>query len=120
MTTISERRARFVYEGMRLIEKTHPESAFHVPYSERDEFFKIPLRKAVDLECGSIRSKSPEELHEKLLKEFTAVGWKYGETCNYEEKKHPELVPYVELKKPYKDRNDYFFALCDIARQWVE
>ena len=47
------------------------------------------------------------------------MGWKYGGTYSRELKTHPDLVPYAELGRLERDKDEVFMALCDIARLYV-
>lgn len=119
MMTLTERRAKFVYDGARLAAEASGAPIVPVSWDEREESFKSQFLEVIDRQCGEQRSHSPEELHGGWMQAYIAMGWKYGEKYNREEKIHPDLVPYSQLGQLERDKDAVFVALCDIARQWV-
>lgn len=113
MTSITERRARFVYDAARLAAQAATAPTVPVPWDEREEPFREQFRKVIDRQCGEQRSRSPEELHGSWMQAYFAMGWVYGLEYSREEKTHPDLVPYADLGQAV------FVALCEIARQWI-
>jgi len=119
METLTERRARFVYDGARLAAQAANAPIIPVPWDEREEAFRTQFLDVIEKQCGEQRSKSPEELHGSWMQSYFAMGWKYGETYSREDKTHPDLVPYADLGQLERDKDAVFVALCEIARQWV-
>lgn len=115
--TLTERRARFVYDGARLAAQAAGAPIVPVLWDEREEPFKAQFRKVIERQCGEQRSRSPEELHGSWMQAYFAMGWVYGPTYNRESKTHPDLVPYADLGQ--RDKDAVFVALCEIARQWI-
>ena len=118
--SVTERRAIFVYEAARLAAQASNAPIVPVSWSEREEPFKAQFRKVIERQCGDHRSSSPEELHGSWVQAYVAMGWRYAEDYNREEKTHPDLVPYEMLGQLEKDKDSVFVALCDIARQWIQ
>ena len=119
METLSERRARFVYEGARLAATAATAPIVPVSWDEREDEFRQQMLKVIERQCGEQRSKSPEELHGSWMQAYFGMGWVYGEKYDREAKIHPDLVPYADLGQLERDKDAVFVALCEIARQWI-
>ncbi|MEW6170550.1 MAG: RyR domain-containing protein [Candidatus Omnitrophota bacterium] len=121
MNTLTERRAKFVYEGARLAAIAAQMRQLIVPVSweEREEPFKAQFREVIERQCGEQRSKSPKELHGSWMQAYFSMGWVYGEKYDREKKTHPDLIPYENLDQREKDKDAVFIALCEIARKWI-
>ena len=119
MNDLTERRAKFVYDGARLAAQAANAPIIPVPWEQREESFKQQFRKVIERQCGKQRSQSPEELHGSWMQSYFAMGWVYGVKHNPEKKTHPDLVPYADLGQLERDKDAVFVALCEIARQWV-
>ena len=115
---LTERRAKFVYEGARLAAIASLAPIIPAPWEERDEPFRAQFLKVIR-QCGEQRSRSPEELHRSWMQTYFAMGWEYGDTYDCENKIHPDLVPYADLNSLERDKDAVFVALCEIARQWI-
>ena len=119
MTDLTERRAKFVFEGTRLAADCSGAPIVPAPWDEREEPFKVQFRKVIERQCGEQRSRSPEELHGSWMQAYYEMGWVYGEIYDAQNKIHPDLVPYVDLGQLEQDKDGVFIALCEIARQWI-
>lgn len=119
MSSLTERRAEFVYDAARLAAIGSQAPIVPVPWAEREPAFREQFLKVIERQCGEQRSKSPEELHGSWMGAYFAMGWVYGEEYDREAKTHPDLVPYVELGQLERDKDAVFVALCEIARQWI-
>ena len=119
MTSLTERRAEFVYNGARIAAIAANAPIVPVPWNEREEAFRTQFLEVIDRQCGELRSGSPEELHGSWMQSYIKMGWKYGEKYDRENKIHPDLVPYAQLGQLERDKDAVFVALCEIARQWV-
>lgn len=117
--TLTERRARFVYEGARLAAEAANAPIVPVAWNEREEAFKVQFLEVIERQCGPQRSTSPEELHGSWMQAYLAMGWEYDETYDRDKRVHPDLVPYAQLGHLEQDKDAVFVALCEIARQWV-
>ena len=116
---LTERRARFVYDGARLAAAAANAPIVPAPWDEREEPFKKQFREVIERQCSDARSRSPEELHGGWMQAYIEMGWTYGETYDRDAKTHPDLVPYADLQKQEQDKDAVFIALCEIARQWI-
>lgn len=119
MKDLIERRARFVYDAARLAAIASKAPIVPVSWDEREEPFRKQFREVIERQCGELRSKSPEELHDNWMQAYIEMGWKYGPEYNREHKTHPDLIPYDQLGELEKDKDEVFIALCEIARQWI-
>lgn len=118
-TTLTERRAKFVYDAARIAAIASEAPIVPVPWSEREEPFKAQFLEVIERQCGDQRSRSPEELHGSWMQSYFSMGWAYGPEYDREKKLHPDLVPYADLGQLERDKDAVFVALCEIARQWV-
>ncbi len=119
MQTLTERRAKFVYDGARLAAMAAEAPIIPVAWDEREQPFKDQFLKVIERQCGEQRSKSPEELHGSWMQSYFSMGWVYGEKYDRERKIHPDLVPYNQLGQLERDKDAVFVSLCEIARQWI-
>lgn len=119
METITERRARFVYEAARLAAQAAQAPIIPDSWDHREPDFRQQFLEVIDRQCGPQRSNSPEELHGSWMQAYLGMGWKHGEVYDRALKIHPDLVPYAQLGQLERDKDAVFVALCDIARQWI-
>lgn len=117
--TLTERRARFVYNAARLAAIAAEAPVIPLPWAEREQDFKDQFLKVIERQCGEQRSKSPEELHGSWMQAYFSMGWVYGQEYDKENKTHPDLVPYADLQQQEQDKDAVFVALCEIARRWI-
>ena len=117
--TITERRARFVYEGARIAAEAAEAPIVPVPWDEREDAFRAQFIHVSERQCGPQRSTSPEELHGSWMQSYFTMGWEYGEVYDRDNHIHPDLVPYAQLGQLERDKDAVFVALCEIARQWI-
>ncbi len=117
--SLTERRAKFVYEGARLAAVAAGAPIVPDGWDDREEAFKTQFLEVIDRQCGPLRSGSPEELHGSWMQAYVEMGWVYGETYDRDAKVHPDMVPYAQLGQLEQDKDGVFVALCEIARQWI-
>lgn len=117
--SLTERRAEFVYEGARLAAIAAEAPIVPVMWDNREEDFRTQFLEVIDRQCGSYRSKSPEELHGSWVQAYLTMGWVYGEEYNQEAKTHPDLVAYNDLGNLEQDKDAVFVMLCEIARLYI-
>lgn len=116
---LTERRAKFVYEGARLAAIAAEAPIVPVPWVEREEDFCLQFLAVIERQCGPQRSTSPEELHGSWMQAYLGMGWVFGEKYDREKRVHPDLVPYAQLGQLERDKDAVFVALCEIARNYV-
>ena len=51
---------------------------------------------------------TPKEMHHRWLMSKEEDGWKYGETIDYEEKLHPNMVKFKKLSKVEQGKDQLF------------
>jgi hypothetical protein len=119
VSEITVRRAEFVYNAARLAAIASKAPIVPVEFGQREEPFRKQFYEVIERQCGENRSRSPQELHGGWMQSYIAMGWKYGEIYDRENKIHPDLVPYDQLGQLEQDKDAVFVALCEIARQWI-
>uniref|UniRef100_A0A6H1ZAL0 Putative ryanodine receptor, RyR, domain containing protein n=1 Tax=viral metagenome TaxID=1070528 RepID=A0A6H1ZAL0_9ZZZZ len=119
MSNVTERRAKFVYNGARLAAQAANAPIIPAPWDEREEPFKSQFRQVIERQCSDQRSHSPEELHGSWMQAYFSMGWVYGSEYSRENKTHPDLVPYADLGQLERDKDAVFVILCEIARLYV-
>ena len=118
--TLDLRRAKFVYEAARLA--AIAAGAPIVPSSlvDREPDFRTQFVEAIAKQCGPDRSESPEQLHENWMRAYIANEWVYGVKYDRARRTHPDLVPYKQLGKLERDKDEVFLKLCEIARLYID
>ena len=119
MSTLTERRAEFVYNGARIAAIAAKAPIVPVLWDEREEDFRLQFLDVIERQCGPQRSTSPEELHGSWMQAYLGMGWVFGEKYDREKRVHPDLVPYAKLGRLERDKDAVFVSLCEIARQWI-
>lgn len=116
---VTNRRARFVYEGARLAAIAAAAPIVPEPWDEREFDFRGQFCDVIDRQCGEQRSSNAAELHGSWMQAYHDMGWRYGLTRDPIAKTHPDLIPYDQLDQLEKDKDDVFIALCEIARLYI-
>lgn len=119
MTSLTKRRAIFVYEAARLAAIAANAPVVPAIWNDREPPFKQQFCEVIKRQCGDNRSSSPEELHGSWMQAYYAMGWVWGPQYEPERKLHPDLVPYADLGKLEQDKDAVFVELCEIARRWI-
>jgi len=119
MSTINQRRARFVYEAARLAAEAAAAPIVPEPYDIRELPFRVQFEAVIAKQCGPERSSDPEALHQDWVCAYGAMGWAYGPVRDVAKKLHPDMVPYHALECRERDKDAVFVALCEIARKWI-
>ena len=114
---LAERRAVFVYEAARIENEYAKRPINPEKWNERDLSFRTNMMQAVADQCGAKRLKSPKALHDKWVKAYKKMGWKYGRKRCQRAKTHPDMVPFERLGKKEQEKDWAFFMLCEIARR---
>lgn len=109
------RRAIFVYEAARLEAEISGRPIIPEHWGERDEAFKIQFVAVVSRQCSDDKFTSAEAAHDSWWREYERMGWKYGPDRNVMEKTHPDMVPFHDLTKSERDKDEIFLRLCAVA-----
>jgi len=116
--TLDERRAKFVYEAARLAAAAANAPIVPEPWESRDEAFRAQMTAAVARQCGPM-AMSAEEAHGAWTQAYIDMGWCYGDIRDPKAKTHPDMVPYAQLGRRERDKDEVYVALCRIAAQWI-
>lgn len=119
MSSLTERRAIFVYEAARIAASAALAPIIPEPWEVREDAFRAQFMEVIERQMGPMRSESPEELHGSWVQAYIDMGWKYGPERDPEKKTHPDMIPYAGLEQLEQDKDAVFVALCEIARRWV-
>lgn len=116
---LTERRAEFIYEAARLAAIAANAPIVPEHWNQREQLFREQFLRVTERQCSSNRKTSPKILHENWVEAYKKMGWVYGEKRDVEKKTHPDMVSYEDLGQLERDKDEVFFALCEIARQWI-
>ncbi len=119
MSTVTARRAEFVYDAARLAALAAGAPVIPVPWQLREHAFKDQFLEVIEKQCGPDREFSPEKLHAEWVIAYRKMGWVFGPKHDPVTKEHPDMVPFADLGHLEQDKDAVFVALCDIARQWI-
>ena len=64
----------------------------------------------------ALEGESPEQLHASWCAFKVADGWTYGPVKDAALKTHPCLVPYADLPREQKLKDDLFVAIVDVLK----
>ena len=109
------RRAIFVYEAARLEAEISGRPIVPEPWESRDEAFRAQFVKVVRKQCFEDKFPSAEAAHDSWWREYERMGWKYGPERDTEKKTHPDMVPFADLPKSERDKDEIFLRLCAVA-----
>ena len=112
---INLRRAIFVYEAARLEAEISDRPIVPEPWDDRDELFRIQFVKVVDKQCSDNKFENAESAHDSWWREYDRMGWKYGKERSTEKKTHPDMIPFNDLPKSERDKDEIFLRLCAVA-----
>jgi len=117
MMKLAERRAWFVYEAARIENEAANRPINPESWGQRDPEFRRNMIRAVSDQCGANRLYSPAALHDKWVRAYKRMGWKYGPVRSQEDKTHPDMVPFDKLGRKEQEKDWVFFTLCEIAKK---
>jgi hypothetical protein len=104
----------WIYEAARLEAMASGRRIVPEPWGERDDVFREQMTEYVE----SLRGKplpTPEEAHDSWWQKYLDMGWRYGPERDPVEKTHPDMVPYDDLPKDERDKDEVFLALVEFA-----
>lgn len=116
---LKEKRARFVYELMKLYDAYSGEEVEQLPFDERGEnFMKSYIELVDDFVTGRI--KDFKSLHKQWLEHEIKEGWKYGEKYSETEKTSPLVVSYDKLDEKEKIKDEVFIKAIEFTKQYIK
>lgn len=113
--SIDDVRAEFVYEAARIEAEISDRQIVPEPWSKREEDFKRQFIAVVARQCGDDKFPSAESAHDNWWREYERMGWTYGPVRDREKRTHPDMVPFGELTKSERDKDEIFIRLCFVA-----
>ena len=119
MSTLNYRRAKFVYEGARIAAIAAKAPIVPEPYDDREEPFRSQFEAVIERQTGPNRSADAEALHEDWVRAYEKMGWVYGPVRDTEKKTHPDMVPFNDLPKDERDKDEIFLALVEFAFRFL-
>jgi len=108
----------FIYEVARLEAITSKRRIVPEKWEKRDEAFRSQMTEYVEGLWGKALP-TPEEAHDSWWRKYEEMGWKYGEVRDTVAKTHPDMVPFKELPKDERDKDEVFLALVEFAFQYI-
>lgn len=115
MTESKLQRAIFVYEATRLEAKISNRQIVPESWENRDEDFRIQFVEVVNKQCSDDKFLSAEAAHNSWWRKYEEMGWEYGPNRDQEKKTHPDMIPFYELPKNERDKDEIFLRLCAVA-----
>ena len=112
---INLRRAIFVYEAARIEAEISGRPIVPEKWEDRDDTFRTQFVKVVDQQCSGDKFASAEAAHDSWWREYERMGWRYGAERDAEAKTHPDMVPFNDLPKSERDKDEIFLRLCAVA-----
>ena len=109
--------AELVYEICRIEAAASQRPIVPEPYNQRDEAFRAQFVETIDRLCGNdAPATTPEAEHDSWWRAYEQMGWEYGPVRDPVAKTHPDMVPFKELSKAERDKDEIFLAACDFAK----
>jgi len=110
--------AEWIYEAARLEAIASGRSIVPEKWEKRDEAFRKQFTDCVEGLRGN-PIPTPEEAHNSWWRKYKEMGWKYGEVRDPVAKTHPDMVPFNELPKDERDKDEIFLALVEFAFKYI-
>ena len=112
MNVTTEQIAEFCHESNRAYCRIIGDTV-RKPWNELSGAERMSLISGVNYYRENPMSK-PDEQHDAWRKAKTALGWEYGAIRDDANKKHPCLVPYDELPREQKLKDELFRNNVDL------
>lgn len=117
MNTINtETITKWIYEAARIDAEIHQRPIVPEMWEQRDEKFRKQMVAYVSSLLILDKLPTPEEAHDSWVKAYEKMGWKFGETRNVEKKAHPDMLPFDQLHKAERDKDEIFLALVTVGK----
>ncbi len=79
-----------------------------LPWEEAGEELRDSARQGVR---GALKGNTPEQSHEGWMAHRLAHGWVWGPVKDPDKKEHPCLVPYADLPRPQRVKDDLYLSV---------
>jgi len=109
------RRAKFVYEAARLEAQIACRPIVPERWGDRDKTFRTQFIEVVNKQCSDDKFTSAEAAHDSWVRVYEKMGWRYGPVRDAEKKTHPDMVPFNDLPRSERDKDEIFLRLCAVA-----
>ena len=111
--------SEWIYEAARLEAMASHRRIVPETWAQRDEAFRAQMTAYVE----SLRGKplpTPEAAHDSWWRKYEEMGWQYGPVRDVKAKTHPDMVPFANLPKDERDKDEVFLALVAFAFRYIE
>jgi hypothetical protein len=108
-------RAIFVYEAARMEAVLSGRRIIPEHWGARHWRFRARLVEVVDKQCFGDKFESAEAAHNSWWRMYESLGWVYGPERDPNKKTHPDMIPFSELPKDERDKDEIFLRLCAVA-----
>lgn len=109
--------AELVYEICRIEAELSDRPIVPEIYKDRDRAFREQFQKTIERICAEDAAPTtPEAEHDSWWQAYIDMGWVYGPERDPIKKTHPDMVPFDELSKAERDKDEIFLAACEIAK----
>lgn len=112
-------RAAFIYEAARYEALLSRRPIVPEPLDQRDPAFILQFYATVERICADGYVTTPTAEHASWVRAYEAMGWKYGPIRDPVAKLHPDMVPFEELPRLEREKDEVFLDLCAFARKWI-
>lgn len=114
-------RAVFVYEATRIEALVSGRPIVPEPWADREGAFTEQFIETIKRLCDPLAPPTtPEEEHNSWWQAYIDMGWTYGPERDPAKKTHPDMVPFDDLPKAERDKDEIFIAVCELAAKYIQ
>ncbi len=118
--TLTERRAIWIYEAARLEAIASCRPIVPEVWDDRELPFQEQFICTIERICTPDYETTPEVEHDSWYNAYLDMGWVYGPVRDVSLKTHPDMVPFDQLPKAEREKDEVFIALCAFARDYIK
>ena len=109
--------AELVYEICRVEAELSGRPIVPELYNDRERAFTEQFEKTIERICAEDAAPTtPEAEHDSWWIAYSDMGWVYGPERDPVKKTHPDMIPFNELSKAERDKDEIFLAACEFAK----